>query len=212
MTTTTRRPPDAGLRVLAALLALPSVLALSVSPAAAHDDEGQMTVTTASSSDENTVQLEIGLVYISDGHLAEEATVTATLTGPEGDVIGPIDLSRTSGSLYGADIEVSGPGSWDATVTATNPSATADATVEVSRTPDSLPPATSEPDATTTPDPATSEQVTGEVSAAPGDEDDDNGAAIVIAVIAVLVLIAAATGFVIYRRRADADTAGDLND
>jgi hypothetical protein len=64
--------------ILAALAALATLYAVQARPAAAHDDDGQMTVTVAEPAGPDQVRVEVGLVYTGDGHLAEEAVVSAT--------------------------------------------------------------------------------------------------------------------------------------
>lgn len=187
-------------------------------PAGAHDDEGQMTVTTAEQVDPSRVVLEVGIVYTNDGHPAETATVTATLTGPDGQVVGPVDLARHDGtSLYRAEIDVPVPGSWTAAVTSTEPAATAEATLEVAETT-----TTAGPDATTAPDgpPATVDgegddggRLSGPADVASADDGDggsDNGAAILAAAIVGVLVIAAIAGWVLYRRRASTQ-GGDVH-
>lgn len=98
-------------------------------PASAHSDEGEMTVTVVEQGSGDSIILEVGIVYSDDGHLAEEASVSATLTGPGGEIVGPVDLARIAGARYGAEVAVSGPGEWSVMITSENPTAEAEASV-----------------------------------------------------------------------------------
>lgn len=198
----TARPRHLLLLTLAALVALYTV---ESTPAGAHDDEGQLTVTAAEQVAPGLVRLEVGLVYTGDGHLAEEATVEAALTGPDGEVVGPVDLPRTSGSLYGAQVEVTGPGTWQVSVNATNPAATAESSVEVAaETPNTPPPAIT-PD-TVTPEglgtDATPRTVPATETDGQTDDTGDDGVSVGV-IVAVLVVVALAAGgaYLWYRRR-----------
>jgi hypothetical protein len=192
--------------ILAALAALATLYAVQARPAAAHDDDGQMTVTVAEPAGPDQVRVEVGLVYTGDGHLAEEAVVSATLNRADGQVVGPVDLARASGSLYGAEIAVPGPGAWQVAVTSTNPTATAEAVVDVAAPPDESPPSAS-PDATTSPD-ATAPGPTTAVASPPATApDDDDRARVGLVAIVVVVILAAGAGYWWYRRRSSAAPA-----
>ena len=102
-------------------------------PAAAHGDTGEITVTRAEQTGPNRIELEVGVVHSDDAHIASEASVSATLTGPAGDTVGPIELTQVDpeSSLYAAQVDVSGPGSWAVAVESTNPTGSVQAEVDV---------------------------------------------------------------------------------
>ena len=74
-----------------------AALALGTGTAAAHGDEGELTLTRLETTGPTTVEIEVGIVYEGDGHLAEDATVTASMTGPAGAAVGPLAMVRTRG-------------------------------------------------------------------------------------------------------------------
>ncbi|MHB1137354.1 MAG: hypothetical protein ACYC2O_00255 [Microthrixaceae bacterium] len=141
-----RRSRPSRLLLPLALVAVVAGVWAGVTPASAHDDVGEMTVTSSVQSGPATVRLEVGLVYDNDGHLAEDATVTAELTGPDGATVGPVPLERVDqdSALYGADVQVPSAGTWAATISSTGPTATATAAIEV--TEDSTPPGSDDAD------------------------------------------------------------------
>ena len=77
-------------RVVPGITAMPSRAPISQT----MPDTGEVTVTRAEQSGPDRIDLEVGIVYGDDGHLAADATVTATLLGPSGDSIGPVTLQR----------------------------------------------------------------------------------------------------------------------
>jgi hypothetical protein len=107
------------------------VVLVTAGPVGAHSEDGEMTVLAAEPSGSGAVQLEVGIVYASDGHLAEEAVVTATLEGPAGVVVGPVDLPRIAGARYGAEVAVPVEGTWQVTFNSTGPAAQGSAVVDV---------------------------------------------------------------------------------
>lgn len=179
------------------LLAVLAIL-LTPAPALAHDEQGEMTVTAAEQLDGGRLRVEVGIVYTNDGHPAEEATVTATLTGPSGEAVGPVPLERQEGtSLYRAEIEVPSPGAWTVALSATNPAATAETSIDVAArtttppTDDTAPP----PDATTPATVADDEPGVASPVAVAADDDGGGGngallAAVVIAAVALVALVA----------------------
>lgn len=123
-------PPVA--RCLLALVTLMiAIVALGSGPAHAHGPEGEMTVIVAEPAGASEIELEVGILYTNDQELAEEATVTATLTGPDGTVVGPVELPRRSGATYAATVPVPTPGSWAIAVESAAPAASATTVVEV---------------------------------------------------------------------------------
>ncbi len=206
-----------GALLAAAAIALVAVLFPGV--AAAHGASGTMTVTKFEQSGPERVRLEVGLVYEGDEHLAEDATVTATLTSPTGENVGPIDLPRVSpdSSLYGADIEVATPGAWSAEITSVEPAATATATVEVvaestttttaaSDTTPTTAPVTTAP-ATTAPA-AIDNDTTDTSSPAEDSSDDSSNTGLIIAIVAAAVIIVGGLGLVLTRGKSDQPDSG----
>lgn len=120
-------------RIRAGVLAsaLASVLLCTAVPAGAHSEQGEMSVLRAEQVAPLEVAVEVGLLHEDDAHLATEASVSASLTGPEGQVVGPVELLNTTGARYAAEIEVPTVGVWRVDLASTDPSAVAEAEVEV---------------------------------------------------------------------------------
>ena len=74
--------PTSRLLLLLLLLLATVVLLVGVGagPAAAHDDEGTVTITRAEQVGRSSVLVEVGVVFAGDGHLAEDAEVAVTLS------------------------------------------------------------------------------------------------------------------------------------
>lgn len=182
--------------VMAVVAALASMLLGGTRAAGAHGDEGTMAVTVAEQSGPSTVHVEVGITYANDDDLAQEATVTATLTAPDGTEVGPVPLTLVdeTSSKYGADVAVPGPGTWTLAVTSTGPEATATGSVTVTRDA----PATSRPTTTTTRGPGTTSGPT--VPVDPEEATSDEGGVVLPLVIAAGAA-AAVGGYVVARRR-----------
>jgi hypothetical protein len=195
--------------VTAALLSLLVLGALS-GVAAAHDDAGEMTITKVEQTGPTTVAVEVGLVYTGDGHLAEDATVTALLTGPEGETVGPVDLTRQGDgtSLYAAEVQVTAPGTWTVAVTSTGPTAEKSGAVEVEAAP------ATEPDGSTTSSTLLTEAEDEQVFTTQGsaedqgddaaDEAEDDGRlspVLLVVAVAVLAVLLAGGGLLVVNRR-----------
>ena len=119
---------------LAAGLTVIMLVVLGVgSGASAHGVEGEMTMTKLEQTGPTTVHVEVGIIYDGDKEPAEDAEVEATVTDADGSAVAPVDLLRVDNrsSLYAADVEVTGPGTWTVEVTSTEPSGVADALIEV---------------------------------------------------------------------------------
>lgn len=71
----------------------------------------------------NTIHLEVSIPY--DGDLADAATVTATLIGPDGEVITDLPVPHMTPVSYAADLSVPGPGTWLVALTSVQPVAEA---------------------------------------------------------------------------------------
>ncbi len=213
-----RRPP--ALLFLAALVA---TLALCTAPAAAHGAEGEVTVTKLEQTGPTTVEVEVGIVYAGDGHLAEEAVVTATLSGPAGATIGPVELTRTgeTTSLYAARVEVPSSGDWSVAVTSAEPTGAASGSVTLvegfaatttTQAPDG---ATASSATVEAPEPitATDDPDATESAAAADDAGDIEflSGPVVAASLALFALVIGG-GVLVARRRERADSAGDAVD
>lgn len=116
-------------RVLVIGLVLALLLVGNVERAAAHGDDGAMDVLASRPSGDASILIEVSIPF-EDGDLAENAVVTATLTGPDSR-IPDVPLPRTSSltASYAADIEVPRPGTWLIALRSTSP--VAEATVQV---------------------------------------------------------------------------------
>ncbi|HUO47181.1 MAG TPA: hypothetical protein VM470_10170 [Acidimicrobiia bacterium] len=162
----------------------------------AHSDEGEITVTLAEQGSGTAIILEVGIVYTDDGHLAEEASVTATLTGTGGETVGPIDLARSSGGAYGAEVTVPTSGEWSVLISSENPTATTEATVTLTE-----PTTTTSPSTTTTSAPATTTSTATTqpdvTTTAPEDGGGDSGSLPILPILAAGALVGG--GFAFFR-------------
>ncbi len=176
--------------LLAAALAS-LLLLLWAAPAGAHSETGEMTVIVAEQTGPSTVRLEVGITFTNDGHLAEEATVSATFAGSGGpSLTAPVTLGHISGGRYGTEVELAS-GTWEANIASIDPEASATTTVVVS--PDFGTTTTTSPSSTTT-------------TAAPVVETDssDSGTswAVPVIVVAVALAVGAAIGVLLaFRKR-----------
>lgn len=189
------------------------VLVVGSGTAAAHGDEGEMSVTRLEQVGPTTVEVEVGIVYEGDGHLAEDAQVSATLAGPGDASVGPVQLERTGGatSLYAATVEVPSAGEWTATVTSSDPTAEASQAVTVAE----QAPATTEAPATTAADASTTTtEAPAEVDAEPvtatqsaEDEESSSNLALLVGASLVLAVIVIGGAVLVARQRAAKDAA-----
>lgn len=189
------------------------VLVVGSGTAAAHGDEGEMSVTRLEQVGPTTVEVEVGIVYEGDGHLAEDAQVSATLAGPGGASVGPVELERTgeATSLYAATVEVPSAGEWTATVTSSDPTAEASQAVTVAE----QAPATTEAPATTAADASTTTtEAPAEVDAEPvtatqsaEDEESSSNLALLVGASLVLAVIVIGGAVLVARQRAAKDAA-----
>ena len=116
--------------LLAVLISIPAL-------ASAHSEEGEVSLTKADQTGPTTVYIQAGVVYKSDGHLAEDAQVSATLSSASGATVGPTVLTPgdstgaesagVTDALYGATVELPSAGEWSISLTSQNPSAQTDA-------------------------------------------------------------------------------------
>jgi hypothetical protein len=193
------------------LLAIAIVVAFLGTPAAAHSDDGEMTVTSAEATSELTVDLEVGIVYANDGEPAEEATVTATATRADGSSAGPFELPNVVSARYGATLTLPEPGAWTIQIAATGPEATASTEVDTT-----LAPTTTSALPTTSTSASTSTTTSENAAATTGDDgsvttatsapaDEDGGASAppgwLIAAVALAIVAAGGAGLAALQRR-----------
>jgi hypothetical protein len=138
------RPSWGGAALLVAVLTAATAV-VPAGPAGAHGDDGIMEVLVAE-ADAMEITVEVGIVYADDDHLAIDATVEATATGPAGAVVGPVEMPNRRDAIYGATFEVPTAGDWSVEVTSENPDATAVEQVTVTAPTTTRPPPTSAPD------------------------------------------------------------------
>jgi hypothetical protein len=141
---------------LGALIAV-ATLGVSAPAAGAHSETGNLQVDVVVRPG-LTAEVQVALSYASDGHPAEDATVSASATGPDGRSAGPVALTPIGLGGYRGELPLPGVGAWTVRAEAVEPAASAETTVEVAASPG--------PD---TPDPDDTE---------PGDtldDDDDDG-------------------------------------
>jgi cobalamin biosynthesis Mg chelatase CobN len=198
--------PARSTRLALAAVAVAGVLGLLgvPSPAAAHSAAGEMTVLRAEQVGPGEVQVEVGIVFSDDGHLAEEATVTATPTAADGSTRPPVALPQISGGRYGGPVAVDASGTWSMAVASTDPTAAATATVEVADQPaapsTTAPPTTgsttSRPSTTT---PTTSGTAPPATTAAGG--SSSSSAPLVVGIVGAVAVAAVASAVVLRRGR-----------
>ena len=183
-------------------------IAVVTGTVSAHGDEGELELTTFEQTGPMTVEVEVGIVYEGDGHLAEDASVTATLSGPGGATVGPVELvwAGENSSLYAATVDVPATGDWTVAVTSTDPTGSADGTLTVEEqaatTTPEAPTTTATPATTDAPAPTT---IDDELAEAEGDD----GVSPAVIVIACLVLAALVIGgAVLVARSRGGDPAG----
>jgi len=173
-----------------------------VSPAAAHDGEGAFTVDSAEPADGTAVHYVVRLTWTNDGHLALDATVTATAVAPDGTPSTPVPLTAVDqDGRYEATVEFPGAGDWTVRFTAVTPPSTLEQpqVVTVATTSTTAAPSTTAPSTTEAPGPADDSE---EAAATDAGDSDDDGAPVVP--IAIGALAAVAAGVVAVRRRRQA--------
>jgi hypothetical protein len=198
-------PASRPLRATALVAALTALLlALSAGPAAAHGDEGQMTVVSATESAPMTISVEVGLVHADDQHLAEEAEVWVNASSADTQ-LEPVALTRSGegSAVYAGQIPVPSAGEWTLSFESTDPVASAQASVTVA---DAAPESTTSSTAAPTTAPSTTAlgDTDTEEAAATAEEDEDDGlSAVVIALGVVGILVLVAAGVAVAQRRRD---------
>jgi len=116
-----QRRPGFGRALLLAAMALIACLMAAV-PAGAHDDDGVMEVSTAPAG--RTVEYEVLVTYVGDGHPAQGATATAVAEQPGREPVGPVVLEATGEpGRYRARITFPADGTWTVRFSSLSPTA-----------------------------------------------------------------------------------------
>jgi hypothetical protein len=181
--------------------ALLCILVLSVgSVATAHEGDGRLEVLQATPGDGATVDYQVRLTYVADGHGAPEATVTAVAEQPGATATAPVQLQAgAEEGLYTGTVTFPSPGDWTVRFTSVTPAATLEQAQAVTA------PATT---ATTTPSTTTTVGTTAAADEAATDTADDDGSWFpVVPVIAVLAIAAAGLGAWVFTARRRSATA-----
>ncbi|MFN7150139.1 MAG: hypothetical protein ACK4V6_11740 [Microthrixaceae bacterium] len=204
-------------RLILMLAAAGLVLVATTGAASAHGDEGELELTAFEQTGPTTVEIEVGIVYEGDGHLAEDATVTATLSGPDGATVGPVELAWAgeNSSLYAATVDVPVVGDWTVAVTSTDPTGAVDGSLSiVEQAGATTTEATSTTAAPTTTEDAPEPVTLDDELAADEDAAVDGGVSPAVIVIACLVLAVLVIGgaFLVARSRGGRDAAGTGTD
>lgn len=195
--------------LILSLIAIGSLAFTAV--AGAHSDAGEMEILKLKAKGNNRVLIEVGVVYGNDGHIAENAEVTARLDGPGGPYVASLEQVG-DGSRFRGTVNVKGPGKYKVTVTSISPDAEATSEVRVKETAE---PAVTEAEAeveTTDTTPTEADEtltateevvpVTENADDSEGDNSDDGGIpGVWIAVIGFLAVIGGVIGFWISQRR-----------
>lgn len=191
------------IRVLAPFaMAMSSALVALVFASAglAHSEAGEMEILTLGQKGENTIIIEVGLVFADDGHIAEEATVTATVRGPGGPY--STELDRVGdGSRYSGTVDVDQPGEFRVVVESEDPEAKASGDVSIEEISDEAGPeeptaAPAEPEAQENPRPD------GDVESASEESEaaDDGPPWALIAIGGLLLINGIVIGYWLYTR------------
>ncbi|MFA5885885.1 MAG: FixH family protein [Acidimicrobiia bacterium] len=185
---------------LAALVA--AVLFALTAPAAAHGAAGTLGIEVIPGATPLTATVRVLLEYANDREVVPGATVVATATGPDGRTVGATPLADQGRGVYEGTLTLPAAGTWTVTVTATEPAATAQATVAVGATGTSPTTLAGTP-LTRLADPGdvrTSSDRASRAERSAGGDDGGSSTA-VIAVIAVVALVAAGAVVLVVRRR-----------
>ena len=191
-----RRTPA---RCVGLVAATTFVLVAFALPAGAHGDDGTMGIEVLPGSAPLTARVRVLVEYANDGDVATGATVVAAATGPDGAAVGPVPLAEQGQGNYGATMSLTAPGTWAVTVTATNPAATAQATVTASAT-GAPPPTTAGSSSTSVARSDAGDEPQTELSFTP-DDDSDGTSPLLLAGVAILLAAAAGVTVMLVRRR-----------
>lgn len=163
----------------------------TTSHAGAHSATGTLGIEATPGPAPLTAHVRVLLEYSNDREVAPGASVVARAAGPDGHSVGDTPLTDVGNGVYDGTLTMPAAGSWKVTVTATNPSATADATVAVV--------AALTPTATTDTIGTSSDAVSKDRGAG---TEDDGTSALWIGAVVVVVAAAVTAGVVLVRRRA----------
>ena len=124
------------LRLLGAAVVALAVILVGATPSGAHGDAGTIEIDVPEDRGALTVGLRIRLTYDGDEHPVEEADaggITVEATGPDGATTSPEGafVATEVPGVYAADLTFPAPGTWEVTVSADEPAASATTTVEV---------------------------------------------------------------------------------
>jgi len=190
-----------------ALVAVATVLAVvsPAAPAGAHGAQGTLGIEVTPGAAPLTAKVRVLLEYANDREVAPGATVTASAAAPGGQTVGAQPLADEGKGAYETTLTMPAAGQWTVTVTASDPTATAQAPVVVSATASTPTSVASGSGGTLTGDLGdvrTSSDEANRESTSGNDGDDDRGdsRAAWIVVIGV-VLVGAAVGAVLVVRR-----------
>lgn len=124
------------LHLLGAAVVALGVVLVGATPSAAHGDAGTIEIDVPEDRGALTVGLRIRLTYDGDEHPVEEADageITVEAIGPDGATASPEGtfVATEVPGVYAADLTFPAPGTWEVTVSADEPAASATTTVEV---------------------------------------------------------------------------------
>jgi hypothetical protein len=118
-------------RALVATAVAVVLVALNISGAAAHSDEGLMAIETRAVGDPARVEVRVRITYLNDGEPASGATVTVEGAGPSGAVLAPQPLSAEGAGIYAAVVDLPSSGAWKLRASSTTPNASAETDYDV---------------------------------------------------------------------------------
>lgn len=161
--------------VISLMIVAAVMLTFGVQTASAHGDDGSMEVLDSQQVGPRRIRLEVAIPYSNDGDQAENAIVTASLTGPDGQTVTDVALPRTAEATYAAEVDVPTEGAWTIEVASTDPTAAASIETvvrpEEAATTTTVAPATTRPSAES---PSTEGRSETEL-AAPANRSQENG-------------------------------------
>ena len=191
--------PRRALTLLLAVLAALAVGAVGAHPAGAHGEVGVIEIDTPEESGDLTLGLQVRVTFENDGEPVangELGALSVQGTGPDGQTVGPEAgfVPTEVPGVYSLDLAFPAPGSWDLTVTSTEPEASATMTVQVAADDD-------EPTADTIMEPVPTD---GEGSAEiveRGSGGDGPTPLLLTFLVAGVLLVGGVVGAVVLRRR-----------
>lgn len=203
----------------------------NVTPASAHDGDAELEVDQAHPFD-GGVHYIVYVKWVDDDHPAEEATVTATPTGPAGELGDPVPLSSDGNEpgFYDGELDMAEPGDWTVVFSSLEPDGDLEhtETVEASDTEEAAEPAEAddadepgEPEERAGAGGAVDEEALPEVAATNDDaeltveegeldDDSDDGPSLALLIVGFAVLAAVVAGvFGFVTRSKGGSAAGD---